>query len=181
MIQAGNARMVQSWLRAGNDPDVELVGGPFGWTTPLGFAASYGNLQICRMLIRNGAHLNFVGDNQQMTALMCACAEKQVDAVKFLVGSGADIDLQAQSGWTALMFAAQVAPMGEYVEQGSTAPGSDSINREQLIQKRSTSTERGKEIVNFLLQKGANPNLTNSAGQTVFDLANVPIGNPANK
>jgi hypothetical protein len=174
-IKAGDKAKVISWLVAGNDPNQEFAGGPYGWATPLGFAASCGNVEICRVLIKHGALIDAIGDNQTMTALMCACGEEQVEAAKLLVTSGANINVQTHDGWTALMFAAKIPPFGELIGEGPSLARSESVTEAEIARMRENALKQGKEIVNFLLQHGADTTLTNAAGQTVFDLASFPI------
>lgn len=174
-IQASDLRKISSWLVAGNDPNQEFAGGPYGWATPLGFAASCGNVEICRLLIKHGALLDAIGDNQTMTALMCACSERQVDAAKFLVNSGANINIQTHGGWTALMFAAKIPPYGQLVGEGASPAATESVPEAEITRMRTDALRQGNEIVTFLLQHGADTTLTNAAGETVFDMASFPI------
>ncbi len=73
--------------------------------TALMVAARYGELEIVRFLINNGADVNYE-DNDGWTALKFAAGEGKLEIVKFLINNGADVNAKDNNGWTALMSAA---------------------------------------------------------------------------
>jgi len=61
-----------------------------GGATALHIAARKGNLEICKILIENGANVNLV-DNDGWSPLMRAVTSKNLDLVKMLLGKGVDV------------------------------------------------------------------------------------------
>ena len=87
-------------------------------STPLHLAA-YGNtLEAIQLLVDSGANI-YATDNNNMNALMCACAKKrkqlervttiQPDVVKYLIDQGLDVNQADKEGWTALFYAGYAA------------------------------------------------------------------------
>ncbi len=60
-----------------------------GGATALHIAARRGNLEICKILVENGANVN-ITDNEGWTPLMRAAIAKNSELVKFLINNGAD-------------------------------------------------------------------------------------------
>lgn len=90
LIQKG-ARVDQ--LTNGKDCHGERAG-PHGCETPLMWG-SWGrdaNVETCRVLLEAGADVNFSND-LRYTALECAINKQRVDIVKFLLKSGARLDI----------------------------------------------------------------------------------------
>ncbi|XP_051886663.1 ankyrin repeat, SAM and basic leucine zipper domain-containing protein 1-like [Pristis pectinata] len=85
--------LVEQILNSGVDVETRFS---FGWT-PLMYAASIANFEICRCLLDRGANASFVKD--QYTVLMAACAsseseEKVVKCVELLLSRNAIQTLQ---------------------------------------------------------------------------------------
>lgn len=71
--------------------------------TPLMFAANYGFDSIAKTLIDNGAKIDMVpNDNEGWSALMAASYKGNLEIVKILVKSGANLKLRDKQGNTAL-------------------------------------------------------------------------------
>ena len=66
----------------------------------------YQEFDKAKELINNGADVNYQDESTGSTALMLACQYNFADMVSFLVEHGADLNLQADNGTTALMAAA---------------------------------------------------------------------------
>jgi ankyrin repeat protein len=100
-VQRGDARMVESLIRAGaNAKAVNRYGVP-----PLGIAAVDGNSEILKLLLDGGADPN-VGLSQGETPLMTVARSGKVDAIKVLIAHGASPNGRDGRGQTALMWAA---------------------------------------------------------------------------
>ncbi|XP_012546881.3 ankyrin repeat domain-containing protein 39 [Bombyx mori] len=80
----------------------EIVNAPdnSGYTA-LHYAARSGHLDICKILLQNGANINAV-THGKVTSLHKAVAAGEVFVVKYLIQSGAKIDLQDNDGQTVL-------------------------------------------------------------------------------
>jgi ankyrin repeat protein len=77
--------------------------------TPLIMAAEYGEMEIVRYLVEQGANVNAttpVGDGEQ-TPLRKAIERGDYEMVRFLVQNGAEVNQENQFGWTPLMTAAR--------------------------------------------------------------------------
>ncbi|PQE25044.1 ankyrin 23 unc44 protein [Rutstroemia sp. NJR-2017a BVV2] len=107
--------------------------------TPLIAAAGEGNLEVVRFLIGKGALTDF--PLQGETALWRAASNGKFEVVKFLCEQG-DVDANAKDskGQTALCYVASIQSHAEFKASGM-------------------------EMAEFLLQKGADPNLYSSSSE----------------
>jgi ankyrin repeat protein len=95
--------MAAKLLAAGGDPNMALMSGE----TPLMAAASRGNVETVKALLKGGANPNAAEANGGQTALMWAISKKQSKVVDELVKAKADVGAGSKTGFTPLMFAAQ--------------------------------------------------------------------------
>ncbi|CAG4911279.1 unnamed protein product [Colias eurytheme] len=94
-------------------------------------------------------------DENGTTALMCASEKGRVDAVRLLVGAGADACAADMDGWTPLAFAARaghLAVVRELLDAGAVVDSRDCGNWTPLMWAAYKGHE---EIVGLLLEKGA--------------------------
>ncbi|XP_026756929.2 ankyrin repeat domain-containing protein 39 [Galleria mellonella] len=70
--------------------------------TPLHYAARTGNIDICKILLQNGAIINSQTKSGMATPLHKAAAAGKTDMVKFLIQSGACVEMQDIDGQTVL-------------------------------------------------------------------------------
>ncbi|KAL3095847.1 hypothetical protein niasHS_005606 [Heterodera schachtii] len=95
-------------LEKGADPhqmSLRKINGDYKYYgTPLWVAASYGFLEVCRVLLEHGANVD-LGLEVGMTPLMIACDAGHIGIVTLLVENGASIEQTNSNGNTALMFA----------------------------------------------------------------------------
>jgi uncharacterized protein len=118
--------MARLLLRLGADPD----GGdyndtvPFAFVTPLGTAASRGNLDVVEVLLENGANPD-AADPTGFTPLAHAASQGHADIVRALLAAGARTDVMTMTG-TALDLARSGGheAVVRLLEQASAAPGS---------------------------------------------------------
>ena len=103
------------------------------------------------------------------TALTYAVREGYTEVVKFLVDSGADINIQNEDGWTALMLAAdggRTEAVEFLVENGADINIQQGRNgNTALIQ---AARWRHAEVVKFLVENGADINVQNNSGFTAL-------------
>jgi ankyrin repeat protein len=97
---AGQMDIVQKLVAKG-----AVVDNKPGWT-PLHYAASKGQLDMIRYLLRLNADID-AGSPNESTPLMMAAGYGSPEAVKLLIESGADISKRNQLGLSALDFAKQ--------------------------------------------------------------------------
>ena len=180
----GSSAMVRLLLAAGANPNLALSQGE----TPLMMAARSGNVGIVELLLTKGAKPNARGSRGQ-TALMWAVGQKHSDATRVLVAHGADIHLRTET-WKQMM---AVPPHGhpEYnreIPQGNDtallfAARSDDLASAKILVAAGAKVNDAdawgvtatvlaahsgyRDLVEFLLDKGADPNLA-EAGFTAL-------------
>ncbi|MBD2731102.1 ankyrin repeat domain-containing protein [Nostoc sp. FACHB-892] len=105
----GQLEAVQAAIK--NGIDINAIGS--NGQTALMYAASYGHISVIKVLIKAGANLDILSDEDitgvRQTALMLVAssyfATNRHEVIKVLVEAGANINLQGQDGLTALMWA----------------------------------------------------------------------------
>ncbi len=122
--------------------------------------ASHAEIEMFRLLIINliflGLFLSQAGaENTKITDLMWATINEDVDKVKKLVGSGANVNAKDEFGNTALMYAA----------------GSHLHASEKQLENGAKTEKRWLDIMKFLLKNGADPNEKNKNNRTSLSFA----------
>lgn len=80
--------------------------------TPLGFAAYFGHLGCCEVLLLHGANPNELSKNGLgVGPLHSALANGHVALARMLVEKGADVNLPSVSNWTPLHYAADLGDL----------------------------------------------------------------------
>lgn len=143
--------------------------------TPL-MMATFGHIDIIKLLLEHGADLHAVG--QDGTALHLAVWEKQEKIVQFLLDKGIDPNATSESGETALMAAALkgLTSIGQLlIEKGAevncqtTEGTTDMFNTSPPVVGESAlhlaAAYGHKEFVELLLEHGANKDKTDHVGQ----------------
>jgi uncharacterized protein len=146
---------------AAPDPDDDtevvvagLVGSGGGGLTPLVFAAREGDLESARLLIKAGANVNQQTE-YGWTPLLTAVNNRNYQVGQLLIEQGADVNLANKGGWTPLYLATD----NRNIEGGDYPVPKADLDHLQLIE--------------LLLQKGANPNLRvkdNTLTRTIFTM-----------
>ncbi len=72
--------------------------------------AGIGDLDAVKALIESGADIDAQGDSYGYTALISACEHNYIEMVRYLLSKGADPNITAKDGSTALIRAAGNAP-----------------------------------------------------------------------
>ena len=171
----GSVPMVRRLLESGAHPNAPLLSGE----TPLMVAARAGNADIVSRLLAKDANPNARATRGQ-TALMWAVAQKHAGVVKVLLAGGADVHIRSDvwsqmmavppHGYpaynreiphgadTALLFAARVGDLPSaklLVAAGANVNDADAWG----ISAITLAAHSGfGELVEFLLDKGADPN-----------------------
>jgi len=150
-------------LAAGADPNAHLVSGE----SPLMEAARQGNLEVVRGLLAAKADPNAHEGKGEQTALMWAASNGQSAVVQELLQHGADVNARSKTGFTALMFAAK---------QGDTSSArillAAKANPNEVMPKSGAtpliiaSAIANPEVVELLLDNGADPNVRDADGFT---------------
>ena len=173
-----NMEVVESLLAAGADVNARTVAGE----TPLMVAAWYnGNSRILKSLLAAGAEVD-ARDDEGRTALVIAVSSSGSDPteqISALMEGGADVQVRAgEDGATALMYAARYNPYATWilrtlVDAGVGLDARDKRGWTALM--RSAAHGADSDVVESLLDLGADVSLQNDAGQTALDLMR---GNP---
>ena len=112
-----------------------------GGLTPLLYAARDGRLDIARMLLKAGAHLNETDPNG-ITPLLMAITNTHMEVARFAVEQGAEINGVDWYGRTPLWGAVETRNMD--VDNGNFENG---VDREAAL-----------DVIRLLLNRGADPN-----------------------
>jgi ankyrin repeat protein len=96
-VAAGNQDIVGLLLDAGAKPDEGASG-----LTPLQFAASAGNVEMIRFLVKRGANVNYGVKTGGQTALLSAIYAAKPEAVEALIELKANINAKTKDGDTPL-------------------------------------------------------------------------------
>ena len=97
---------------------MEAKGGDYGRTC-LHAAAQNGHLDICRLLIDEGAQLE-AKEGEDMTPLYLAARGGHVEIVRLLCDCGADVEAHSYEGWRPLQYAAyhgHISVVKELIEE----------------------------------------------------------------
>jgi ankyrin repeat protein len=142
---------------ADDDTDVVvagLVGSGGGGLTPLVFAAREGDLESAQLLLDAGAPINEVTE-YGWTPLLTAVNNRNYRLAEFLLERGADPNLANKGAWTPLYLATD----NRNIEGGDYPVPKGDLDHLEIIQK--------------LLEKGANPNgkiRENTLTRTIFTM-----------
>ena len=144
---------------APDDDDTEvvvagLVGSGGGGLTPLVFAAREGDLDSARLLVKAGANINQQSE-YGWTPLLTAVNNRNYLVAQYLIEQGANVNLANKGGWTPLYLAVD----NRNIEGGDYPVPKADLDHLQVIE--------------LLLQKGANPNLRvkdNTLTRTIFTM-----------
>ena len=160
---AANAdpEMAAMLLAAGADANARLLSGE----TPLMGAAERGNVETVRVLLWRGANPNAREANGGQTALMWAISERHSMVTEELVQHGADVHARSNSGFTALMFAAQLgdADSARILLTAGANPN-DVMPKTGLTPLIIAAAMGRAKIAVLLLDKGANPEAVDADG-----------------
>ncbi len=149
-------------------------------------AARTGNPEVVNALIARGANVNAAETWQGQTALMWAALENNPAAVKALVDHGADMEARSKElsfpeyryetngmavfqlpkgGWTALMYAARENAIDATAALADLKADLNAASRQEgttALQLAIINVHY--DLANLLLEKGADPNVTDSSG-----------------
>jgi ankyrin repeat protein len=117
-------------------------------------------------LVHDSADAN-TKDGRGETPLMYAAAAGSLDAMKFLIGKGADVNAQNEIGSTALIWSAtDLAKVKLLLDHGANINTASKRGRTALF--LAAMTDRSADTVRLLLAKGADPKMTDSFKNTVL-------------
>jgi ankyrin repeat protein len=193
----GNGAITRTLLTAGANPNAP---GPDGETV-LMTAARSGSADVVNALLDRGVNVNATEAWQGQTAVMLAAAENHGAAIKALAARGADLNVRSRElsfpeyryetngmavfqlpkgGWTALMYAARQNAMDAVAALADThADLNATTKQEGTTALQIAIINIHYDLANLLLEKGADPNVTDLSGMTALYAA-VDMRAPAN-
>ena len=134
-------------------------------STPLHSAAAWGHSNVIKLLIDHGAKVDSI-TNLGFTPLSDAANEQDIPTVDVLLDAGADIDLGSKNGFTPLTTAAQkgaILLVEHLIKRGAKIDHGGAYGA-ALCQ---AVVEGHINIVEFLLNHGADVNWVNNSGSPV--------------
>jgi ankyrin repeat protein len=136
-------------------------------TTPLHYAALYGNTESVRILLERGADPKARNKSEATPLIYAACS---FDKTRLLVEKGADVNAQSAIGMTPLLVAVSVHGNMETVryllDKGADLKAVVALDGTDALQM---AAEKGDvAMVRLLLKKGADPRRANLAGYTAL-------------
>ena len=157
-IRDGKLGVIEQLLEGGTPVDMQRDDG----RSALMHACLNGQTEVAKLLLERGAQVDLV-DNEGLSALIWASIYRQTEMVKLLLERGAKVDLQDNDGRSVLMWASvsNTEQMDDFIV-GDTL-------MEYLVGWGTLKTvtqqrNRGTEIVQVLLERGAQVDLQDSKG-----------------
>jgi ankyrin repeat protein len=183
----GSAPMVDKLLKAGVDANSTFL---MHKETPLMEAARTGNVEVVKLLLDHGAQVNAKETLRQTTAIMWAAEQDHADVVRLLAARGADVSAQSTinepkkrhgvnykgteghtGGMTPLVLAAREGGVAS-VEALIAANADPNKTAGDGSTAMLVAIQNGHyDVARFLLEHGANPNLSNEKGWNPLYLA----------
>ena len=146
----GNQTLKQILLKAGADPAIGVAKYRKEWGQHAFFqAAADGRVDVVEAMLNNGTATVNMTNGLKVTALMRARDEPVVDA---LLNAGADVNMQDDRGFTALMWAAEIGRAS--VVKKLIAAGAD-VNVRRNDGKAAIDIVGGGDIEKLLKEAGA--------------------------
>jgi ankyrin repeat protein len=146
-----------------------------GWT-PLHTAAFGGHTLIVKTLLRHGAAVD-AQDHSDRSSLAIAADEGHNDVVEELLRNGANVNLSGKNAWSPLnqaLMRNHRDAVKLLLDAGANPVGQDEFGFAPLL-----IASKDLELVNLLLEAGADPNSDLVGGATVLHFAarqgNVPL------
>ena len=173
-VQIGDTEMVKALIDAGADVDARFE--TYGWTALVN-AATELNVNVAKVLIEAGADINAHMDGADaalpgITALIRAANyEGSEEFVRLLIDVGADVNAKSNDGGTALMRAANLAPVA--VTAALIDAGADvNVQAKSGWSALMRAARYGRtETVGVLIRAGADVHAKSNDGETALMLA----------
>jgi len=185
-IKSNNFILAKELISAG--ADVNNMENHFGGSLPLTIAAQYGSLEMCVLLIKEGADIDkcpkFTGEIIQSpdsivadydyskgnSALILATLHNRFDIVELLIRSGGDINITNFAGNSPLIVASMHGHsqlVDFFVKHGADIEIKNIYSQTALF---SACCKNNNEIIKLLINNGANRNVTDTDGDNCIDM-----------
>lgn len=162
---SGNEKITSWLLAAGAAADIRDDMGQ----TPLFIAVESDRVNTAELLLDNGASLQ-MRDNNGRTALHTAISRRNTESARFLINSGSDLFAVDGMGITPMELAleADAVFMSELMDRKLI---NRQDNRGNTALHLAVMADADKDMIEVLLEKGADKLARNASGKTPFDLA----------
>jgi ankyrin repeat protein len=166
----GNVERVKQLLKA----DPSLINVPdendrFN-SLPLHHAATHGNIEIARILLKAGADIE-CGDSDESTPLDNAGVSRQGDMVRFLLEQGADVNRRDKNGACALSFAASAGDSAIVDQLLAAGADLNYLSPQGLTLMHYAASRDLVKLFGLLTERGDDVNATTTDGLTPMHLA----------
>ena len=157
--------------------DVNSPGGSFGF--PLVAALYKNHFSVAELLLEQGGRVD-VRDERQQTALYKAINQPgkvSLDAVRFLLGHGADVNARRDDLWTPLHLAVNIGELSvarmllEHQANVNLRNAMGLVPLHLLSTQGTSQKDSGSDIAKLLLERGANVNERDENNATPLHLA----------
>lgn len=169
--KAGYVVAVREWIEDGGD--VNVANRASGYTL-LHTAARYGSLELVDLLLSHGASVNVNARNLvNETPLHNAVLYQKRDIVDRLLAGNADPTLVDMCKWSALHYAAyngDESLVELFLGLGVDINAADYRGRTPLYL---AVMQRYHDVIEFLLECGANPNVRDEDGRRIEDISDA--------
>lgn len=133
-------------------------------------AVLYGDEEKARTMWTAIPALVNAGDESGFTALHNVMSEEQWELVRELIAQGADVNIQNQYGIAPLHLACYPEWVDLLLENGADLHITDTQGNTPL-HIQAAEGEMAMDVIEKLLEKGADPQRKNQAGQSPIDIA----------
>ncbi|KAG9340886.1 hypothetical protein JZ751_020079 [Albula glossodonta] len=163
--------VVRSLLALNNEHTVQIDGHDSLWgETALTAAAGQGKLEVCSLLLEQGAMVQQV-NRKGVSPVFSAVRQGQGQITDMLLQHGADVNTTDKQGRTLLMVAACEGHLSIAEVLVSKGAVLTSLDKEGLTPLSWACLKGHKNVVQFLVENGAVINHTDKNGRTPLDLA----------
>ena len=182
---AGRPELVSELLQRGANP---LARDDYGWA-PLHSAASSGNAPVLSMILSAAQNASagadraaadiITADEREATPLLLACGKNDSSAVRLLLSaSTATVSTRDKEGLTPLIRAGMqgnVDILDQLLASGASINEQDALGNSSLHYMCNGLTKNQVPQAVTLLERGADPFLTNTAGDTPVDYLDFDV------
>ena len=162
ILRNGDAHAIRDALDHGESANARDAHG----STPLMFAAIYGDTACMKVLLEHGASVNITNADGATPLMRAAC---DYDKLRLLLDHGADVNPRSAMGNSALMMAARPENSHRAValllEHGADAKATNNWGATALMSAAAGGDVQSAE---FLIKHGANPNAQPQATPVAF-------------